>query len=127
MARVFSTFITESGKENRIGFNFPVEICGRETADFFYMIGVHVHDFSTVSATEMTVRFSVGVKAYAAVRGDDFVYVSQIGEQIQISIDSTETDVGKFFPDMHVYCIGRWMGCGRNEIIFNSLSLSAVF
>ena len=67
------------------------------------------------------------IKAVAAVRCCDLRDLSDVGEQVQIAVDCSQTDAGKFFAHMHVDSVsGRMFFCACKKF-FDRLPLPAVF
>lgn len=83
---------------------------------------------SLAGGTEkMIVRTDISVKSVAPVRSRNLYCFSEIGQQVQISIDGSKTDVWKFLFDMHINSIRGGMFIRRCQIILDGFSLSAVF
>ena len=75
----------------------------------------------------MIMRTGHRIKSVAAVRCCDLYDLSDVGEQVQIAVDCSQTDAGKFFAHMHVDSVsGRMFFCACKKFL-DSLPLRLYF
>ena len=88
---------------------------------------IKIHDPVASGTDKMMMPGSVAIKAVSPSVGGDLHDLPEIRKKGQIPVNSSQTDVWKFFPDIHIDGIGSGMVRPGGQECLDTLSLFASF
>ena len=88
---------------------------------------VHIVDSMAPGTDKMTMRICTGIKMVCPAYARNFADPAHFGQEIQIPVDGSQTDIRELIPDIIVDDISRRVICAAGKKLHDTLSLAAVF
>jgi hypothetical protein len=104
--RFFFAFPADTVKDYPEGFYLTVKTFAYVLYDIDRINSLYVRDTAAFPADEMVMLRYIVIEMLEAVAGADLLYLALIAEQREIAVDSTQTDVGVYLPDVAENHIG---------------------